>query len=93
MNNRWTFGIVLLLILVALYLVYQQFQGLQLQVADRPLRSEDITDAADCRKLAEADANTCLLRLAIENTDASICEAITKTSLVEQCQREVELSQ
>jgi hypothetical protein len=84
-------AMVLLVVGSSAYLI--RGQQLQTQVLNQvPPTAEEITEIDDCSKLSENAANNCYMRLAIENKDASICRDMSKGSLVERCEREVELA-
>lgn len=84
---------VMVLVVVGAAAYLMKGQQLQTQLLNQvPPTAEEITEADDCAKLSEDAANTCYMRLAVEQKDNSLCSKMSKTSLISRCEREVELA-
>ncbi len=85
------------LLLVALLIFASQWQGQSLLsqlLGTSPSTDEVIVkdDIGHCKSFSEAAANQCLMQLAINENDTSICDEITKSTEITECRREVELN-
>ncbi len=87
----------LALLLVALLIFASQWQGQSLlsQLLGTSSTSQQAIvkdDIAHCKSFSEAAANQCLMQLAINENDNSICDEISKATEQVECRREVELN-